>query len=578
MVEDRPDAAEISIALIGSGGSGIVTVGALLLRAAAKAGWYGLMTRSAGPQIRGGESAAYVVLAGRPVAASCDRFDILLAVDWNNADRFSAEIPLDGESLVISGAPDGTPPSYVADAGGRLVAMDLKGMAKTLPGGRANMVALGVVGALLGLPEGALEAAIDERFAERGEVAVTAGHAACRAGRDAVSGLGLEPYLASLDAEPSPRWVITGNQATGLGALRGGVRFAAAYPITPATEILEWLAPRLSDVGGALIQAEDELAAINMAIGASYGGVPAMTATSGPGLALMLESIGLAVAAEVPVVVVDVMRGGPSTGIPTKAEQGDLNIAVYGLPGDAPHLVVAPTSIPDCLFTTQWATHLAERLQVPAIVLSDQALGQAAAIVDPPATVAFAGRREIVTEPPVDYLRYASTPSGVSPMALPGMPGGQYTADGLEHAESGIPSSRAEDHAAQLDKRRDKIVEFDYGDAWAEVEGQGAVALVTWGSSAGAVREAARRLDPEGERIRVVTIRLIAPARPDRLRDALAGARRVVVIEQSHSGLFYHSLRAHYGLGDEAEPHFRPGPLPIRPGEMEALLEGWMKP
>ena len=161
-----------------------------------------------------------------------------------------------------------------------------------------------------------------------------------------------------------------------MGALRGGVRFAAAYPITPASEILEWLAPSFAKVGGVLLQAEDELAAINMIIGASFGGTPALTATSGPGLALMIEALGLATAAEIPVVVVDVMRAGPSTGIPTKSEQADLNIAVYGLHGDAPHLVLAPQSIADCLFTTQWAVYLAEALQAPAVVLSDQFIGR----------------------------------------------------------------------------------------------------------------------------------------------------------------------------------------------------------
>jgi pyruvate/2-oxoacid:ferredoxin oxidoreductase alpha subunit len=163
------------------------------------------------------------------------------------------------------------------------------------------------------------------------------------------------------------------------------VRFVAAYPITPATELLEWMAPALEQVGGVLVQAEDELASINMALGASYGGVPSLTATSGPGLSLMTEALGLAVAAELPVVVVDVMRGGPSTGIPAKSEQSDISIATQGLHGDAPRLVVVPNSIEDCLVSTQWAVHLAESLQVPALVLSDQFFGQTRAVVDRPA-------------------------------------------------------------------------------------------------------------------------------------------------------------------------------------------------
>src|SRR5690606_21405659 len=228
-------------------------------------------------------------------------------------------------------------------------------------------------------------------------------------------------------------------QATGLGALRGGVRFVAAYPITPATEVLEWLAPALDEVGGVLVQAEDELAAINQIIGASYGGVPALTATAGPGFSLMSESLGLAVASETPIVVVNVMRGGPSTGIPAKSEQADLNIAVYGLHGDAPHLVLAPNSVADCVLTTQWAVHLAESLQTVALVLSDQALGQARVVIDRPADSVFPTRRLTAAAPAaaVPYQRYALTDTGVSPMAIPGMPGCQYTADGLEHNVAG---------------------------------------------------------------------------------------------------------------------------------------------
>ena len=168
-----------------------------------------------------------------------------------------------------------------------------------------------------------------------------------------------------------------------VGALRGGVRFVGCYPITPATDLVEWMAPQLQKLGGRLALAEDELAAINMVLGASYGGVPAMTVTSGPGLSLMVESIGLGIAAEIPAVIVDVMRGGPSTGIPSKTEQSDVNIAIYGGHGDAPRIVLAPTSVRDCMFTGEWAVYLAELLQTPVIVLSDQALGQAYTVIDP---------------------------------------------------------------------------------------------------------------------------------------------------------------------------------------------------
>jgi len=553
-----------------------MTAGGLLLDGAARCGWYGLQTRAVGPQIRGGEAAALIRLGVGPVAIHDDRFDVMIAVDWMNVDRFSAEIPLDEGSLVIGDPAAGPVPEAIASSGARLIELPIKELAAAVPGGRVNMVALGIAAALAGIPREPVAATVESTLAAKGAEAVAASLAALDAGIEAAAGLDGRPApLAPSEGDAKGRWLISGNEATGLGAVRGGVRFAAAYPITPATEILEWLAPALPKVGGALVQAEDELASINMAIGASYGGKPAITATSGPGLALMTESIGLATASEVPLVVVDVMRGGPSTGIPTKSEQSDLNIAVYGLHGDAPHVVVAPNSIADCLFTAQWAVHLAEAMQVPTIVLSDQFLGQAKGVIDRPADVAFIARRAVEAAPAEGYERYAVTASGVSPMALPGTAGGQYTADGLEHSPRGTPSSRAEDHAAQLDKRRRKVEAFDYGDHWATVEGDGPLAVLTWGSPTGAAREAIARAAAEGVEARLVSVRLIAPAQPERMSRALDGAERVLVVEQTESGQFGRYLRAHYELPGEVRFFHRAGPLTIGAGELARALIEW---
>jgi 2-oxoglutarate ferredoxin oxidoreductase subunit alpha len=381
--------------------------------------------------------------------------------------------------------------------------------------------------------------------------------------------------LATPPASTARRWLLSGNEATALGAIRGGIRFAAAYPITPATEVLEWLAPNLAKVGGTLLQAEDELAAINMIIGASYGGTPSLTATSGPGLSLMIEALGLATSAEIPIVVVDVMRGGPSTGIPTKSEQADLNIAVYGMHGDAPHLVLAPQSVGDCVFTAQWAIYLAEALQAPVIVLSDQFMGQSRAAIERPADVAFIGARSVATEIVGTYKRHALAVNGVSPMAIPGMRGGQYTADGLTHSESATPTSGAGDHLAQLDKRRDKLERFNFGDDWASVEGEGDLAIITWGSLTGAAREAAGLAAADGIEVRVVAPRLLSPVQPERLAAALAGVKRILVVEQTHGGQFHKYLRAHYDLPAPARAFHRPGPLPIAAGEIHRAIMEW---
>ncbi len=577
---DRPDAGaaapSVSVALTGSGGSGVMTAGNVLLEAAARAGWYGLMVRSSGPQIRGGEAAALLRFAAHPVDCLDDRFDALLAIDWRNVHRFADEIPIDSASLMVGDPDQGEPPEVFVRRAPRRAAVTFKKTAKAIPGSWPNMVMVGVAGALVGLPADAVKGVLRQSH-KKGEDALAATLAAVDAGYAAATALPAVPRLAVPRRAATPRWLISGNEAAGYGALRGGVRFVAAYPITPATEVLEWMAPALARVGGALVQAEDELASINMAIGASFGGVPSLTATSGPGLALMTEALGLAVAAEIPIVVVDVMRGGPSTGIPAKSEQSDVNIAVKGLHGDAPRVVVAPNSVADCLTATQWAVHLAEATQAPAIVLSDQYLGQTRATVNKPADMSFIGERLRSGALAEGYKRYAITDTGVSPMAIPGTPGCAYTADGLEHNERGIPSSQSGDHAAQLAKRERKLLQHDYGALWAEIEGEGDTAVITFGSCTGPAREALARAAKDGVRARLVSMRLLSPAQPKRLARALEGVKRVLVVEQNHSGQFHRYLRSDFDLPGEVRSLHRPGPLPIAPGEVYRELVEWSR-
>ncbi|BAL25209.1 2-oxoacid:acceptor oxidoreductase subunit alpha [Azoarcus sp. KH32C] len=569
----------VSFVMAGSGGAGVVTAGSLLLEAAARAGWYAYMTRSSGPQIRGGEAAVMIRLGTAPISSHDDCFHLLVAVDWQNVGRFAAEIPLDADSLIIGDPGEGEAPEVFVRSGAKVVDLPMKALAKGVPGGRPNMVAFGAIAAMIGLPEDIVIGVLQDSLKRKGAEAIAASIAAFRAGVEAAVEFPAVPRLPVGNSDTSERWSITGNEATGMGALRGGVRFVAAYPITPATEVLEWLAPALPKVGGVLVQAEDELASINQIIGGSYGGVPSLTATSGPGLALMTESLGLAVAAEVPIVVVDVMRVGPSTGIATKSEQSDLNIAVYGLHGDAPHLVLAPTSVADCLFTTQWAVHLAESLQTAAIVLTDQAMGQARAVIPRSAAIAFIGQREkpAALAEGAQYKRYANTASGVSPMAIPGMAGLTYTADGLEHNETGTPSSQASDHQAQLDKRLRKLTGYNYGDHWAEISGDedADTAIVTWGSSAGPAREALERLRAAGQAVKLVAVRLISPVQPEKFERVMKGVRRALVVEQSHSGQFHRYLRAQYDLPREVHALHHPGPLAVRPGAIVDQILQW---
>lgn len=562
----------LSIALTGSGGAGVMTAGQMLLDAAASCGFYGLMTRSTGPQIRGGEAAAMVRLSSTPVQSPGDRFDILLALDFENVQRFAPELPMDRNSLVIGDPAAGDIPGFMKDCGASIALVPMAKLAKGVPGGRISMVALGILARLIGLPETAVIEAAAESIGRKKPDALAASEQAILAGAAAAPDVAV-PKLTPPGTPPQGRWSITGNEATGFGALKGGIRFVGGYPITPATEILEWMAHALPQCGGVLMQAEDELASINMVIGASYGGTPSLTATSGPGLSLMVESLGLAVASEVPLVIVDVMRSGPSTGIATKSEQSDLNIAVYGLHGDAPHIVTAPLSVSDCLLTAQWSVHLAETLQTPVIMLSDQSLGQTRVVIDRPDNADFPAKRMILEGVAENYERYALTESGVSAMAIPGFPGGQYTADGLTHNARGTPSSQAKDHIGQLDKRQRKLESFDFGEHWAEIDGEGELAVLTWGSSSEPLREAVAAARSIGISVKLIALRLIAPTQPSRLAAALEGVKRVLLIEQSHTGQFWRYLRAHYDLPADVIPIHCPGPLPIRPGEAFAHIQ-----
>ena len=565
----------LSIALTGSGGSGVMTTGSLLLEAAARSGWYGFMSRSSGPQIRGGEAAAVIRLASAPVESPDDSFDLVLAIDPASLNRFVAEIPLREDSLFVTDSAAGRRSGGLPEVPGRVFDLPMQELAKTIQGGRPNMIALGAIAKMIGLSEASIDSVLEKILSSKGPDIIETSRVCVQAGYAA--GADLPAFdVPQLDSDSGvERWSVTGNEAAGLGAIRGGVRFVAAYPITPATELLEWLASSLPRVGGVLVQAEDELASINQIIGASFGGTPALTATSGPGLALMTESIGLAVCSEVPVVIMDVMRCGPSTGIATKSEQSDLNIALNGLHGDAPHLVLAPTSVTDCLFTTQWAVHLAEAMQTPAIVLSDQSLGQTRAIVERPADVSFIAKRLVPEQFEDSYDRYAVGESGVSPMSVPGQAGGQYTADGLEHNQAGVPSSLPEDHYSQLEKRERKINDFDYGQHWADLEGSGSTAVITWGSATGPVREAISRLREQGNDVRLISLRLLAPERPLEMAEALKGVKRLLVVEQSHSRQFHRYLRAAYDLTTEVRVFNRPGPLPFRPNEIIQQLADW---
>ena len=559
----------VSIAIAGYGGTGVITTGQLLLAACSKSGLYGLAQRSFGPQIRGGESLSLLRFSNKQVLSLDDSYQLLVLLDTDHVDRFSSEVPLNENSLVVIGKTNAQVPGFVEQSGARVLEIPLDNLAAESAEGGENIVTTGMLAKYLGIAEDVINSQLNSHFANKPELLAQARQWLKTGWRFAEEhGDLLNIGLCISDEAHRPDWLINGSEACGFGALKAGIRFVAAYPITPASGILEWLAPNLEQVGGSLIQAEDELASINMIIGSSFGGVPSLTATSGPGLALMSESIGLAVASETPLVVVDVMRGGPSTGIPTKSEQSDLNIALHGLHGDAPHIVTSFLSIADSAFTTGWSVWLAEQLQAPVIALSDQSLAQSDAIIDMPPLWEQEAKRNEAAPADAPYDRYALTESGISPMAIPGDKNMMYVADGLEHNPHGTPSAASETHRDQLRKRAGKLSSFDYGNHWAEVDGEGASAIICWGSVYSVAKEAADRLTEVGHPCRIIALRLVAPLQVDKILTALEGVETALIVEQSHGAQFMAWLRSHISFTCQIKSLSVPGPLPIRPKQI----------
>ena len=375
---------------------------------------------------------------------------------------------------------------------------------------------------------------------------------------------------------------MSGNQAIVAGALAAGCRFFAGYPITPASDILEEMAKRLPPIGGASLQTEDEIAAIASVVGASIGGLKAMTATSGPGFSLMQEMLGLATMAEVPVVVVNSMRAGPSTGMPTKMEQADLNIALYGGHGEAPRIVLAARSVEDSFYQAMHAFYLSETFQMPVILLTDQSLSHRTATLPmpDPQRVPIVQRLRPAPEEAEDYRRYRLTESGVSPMGVPGFDATPFTATGLEHNEYGAPNYTPAMHTAQLDKRGRKFeraaealcgLEYPLGcHAYGVPEAEAEVGVLAWGSTAGVVREAVEEMAADGYSVAALVPAVINPLPVERIVEFANHLKAVIVPEVNRTGQFAAWVKANTELHLISLTKY--GGLPFTPAEIRAKV------
>ncbi|HDP97553.1 MAG TPA: hypothetical protein ENN22_00005 [bacterium] len=363
---------------------------------------------------------------------------------------------------------------------------------------------------------------------------------------------------------------MSGNEALAKGAFDCGLNFYAGYPITPATKIMEMCARELPRRGGWTIQVEDEIAAISAVVGAWFAGKRAMTATSGPGLSLMSEMINFAVMAEIPTVIVDVQRGGPSTGLPTKVEQGDLNIALFGGASDSPRVVMAPSNSEECYSGIQLAFDLAEKYQTPVIFLSDLFLGQRIESADINQNVdqTRCSRKKPNAEELINYQRYRLTEDGVSPLLVPGETGAFYTVTGLEHNLKGNPNYESEVHQQMTEKRFRKFQAMTADIPVADIIGDedAEIGIASWGSTLGAILEGMEIARKQGVKSKLIKSIMIFPQHEDSFRLFFASCKRIIVPEMNYQGQYAALLKSRYGI-KPIEIHIR-SVNPVSPAQI----------
>ena len=553
---------DFSIVIGGAAGQGIATPGNILARMFVRRGLH-LHTYNAYQSIiRGGHILLTMRVRDREAASHGDRMDLLLCLNQDTMTRHLRH--LGPGAYAVYNSDTVTPGEH--REGVHLCGMPVAELTGDKKNKLAqNTAALGVIAHLLGLDFPVLESALTLQFQRKGEAVVSQNVAVARAGYEYSSGR-FPPLAAPLPENPEPLAVWTGNEALAMGGAAAGVKFYCAYPMSPSTGVLHWMAQNARELGIMVRQVEDEIGVANMAIGAAHTGARAMCATSGGGFALMTEAIGSAAMMEIPVVFINVMRAGPSTGVPTKTEQGDLWQALGASQGDFERIVVAPQSAHDAFTTIGDVFNLADRYQCPAIVLSDLLISEGTFSVPPGDIDMFPSieRGKLIREANGDggpYNRYLDTGDGISPRAVPGVPGHVHVVATDEHDEEGIlisdeftnPIKRRQ----MVEKRARKLGDFLTRVPAPELEGDAdaEVTLVGWGSTWGVIGEAMEQLQAEGVRVNRIAVKWILPFHGEAMAKALAGARKTLVVENNHSGQFHRFLRGETGV--TADGHIR---------------------
>lgn len=574
---------DLVFGMAGSGGDGIVSAGDSLLQAASAEGYHGVMTKSFGSQIRGGESSCRVRISTEPILNPGGNLDVAVALNWEDFLKFGAELPVSGTTVVIYEAATGVAENQIPLVGVtplQVIAVPIAAIAKETAGTERakNTVVLGLIAGWFGIGGQAVMAGIKKKLAKKGEELVAANQRAFDAGVAFAKEHPLKTDMTVVLSgnKGAVKLLTDGNDMAAAAAIFAGCQFFGGYPITPSTEIMQFFTNHVWKYGGAVLQAEDEIAGIGAAVGASFAGKKAMTATSGPGLSLKSEMMGLASIAELPLVIVDVQRGGPSTGLPTKTEQSDLFAAAFSAHGDVIRPVLAPTSVADTFRVVVEAFNIAERYQTPVIVLSDQEISQRKETMDPIDTTQFKIEERLrpTAADLQDYKRFRITENGISPISHPGMAGGAYLAAGIEHNETGAPTNSGSVHQRMNDKRTRKFDPLLNREDLFEITGNpdAPLALVAWGSVAGVCREALQMAQAEGLNVKLMVPYLLYPVAEATYNRFFASVQKGLVVEQSHLAQTFKVLRMHLELPKGLRSLARSGANPFLPGEIVEAL------
>ncbi|MCL5676531.1 MAG: 2-oxoacid:acceptor oxidoreductase subunit alpha [Firmicutes bacterium] len=546
----------------GAQGEGIDSTGEIFALTLHRLGYYIYTYRHFMSVIKGGHTNYKVRVSPVQRRHRGDGLDLLVAFDQGSIDFSLPEMNPGSAIIYDSTAFDARVP---AGRDMTLIPIPLTKMARDM--GMVimkNMVAIGASAALVGLPADAFEDYLQERFGKKGGQIVETNRQVLAAGYNyARSSTDWRHPLPELPAagRGKKRLFLHGNDAVALGAVNAGCRVVAAYPITPATEILYSVLKLLPKYGGVVLQAEDEIAACQMAIGANYAGVRAMTSTSGPGLSLMAESLGLSGVSETPLVIVDVMRAGPSTGMPTKTEQADAFHAVYSAHGEIQRIVLAPATVEDAFYDMQRAFNLADKYQVPVIVLVDMVLGLSKQTVEVDDIdfdrIAIDRGKLLTAQADVDavvarlgeYKRYELTEDGTSPRALPGLKNAVHMVLSYEHDEEGNEMEDREMRVKQTRKRFGKMQTLDVAE-WA-LRRTGPenpdLLLVGWGSTDGQLEEAREELAKGGLKAAHLQVGALHPLPAAALRREIEAAGKVLVFENSYEGQLLQLIKQKVG-------------------------------